>query len=84
MLLLQALTIANEHTKLIGTGNSKKRKLAELEAAGINPYPAPPVPGNALFKRHQRKLQRGNKEQFANVCLAGRIMSINDKGKVFL
>ena len=61
----------------------RREKLAELEAAGINPYPAPLYPVTHYSKDIKENFSEETKEQFANVCLAGRIMSINDKGKVF-
>jgi lysyl-tRNA synthetase class 2 len=52
----------------------RREKLQALEAAGINPYPAPLYP----ITHYSTDI----KEQFASVCVAGRIMSVNDKGKV--
>ncbi len=61
----------------------RREKLGKLKEAGIDPYPAPlyPVTHHSLdIKDHYTE---ENKEQFAALCVAGRIMSINDKGKVF-
>jgi lysyl-tRNA synthetase class 2 len=60
----------------------RRNKLSELRALGIDPYPA------ALFHvtHHSSDILSGFKEEtkdnFSDVSLAGRIMSLNDKGKV--
>ncbi len=60
----------------------RREKLQQLEALGINPYPAPlfPVNSTAADIRARYKGEE-NKADFADVCLAGRIMSIRDMGK---
>jgi lysyl-tRNA synthetase class 2 len=60
----------------------RREKLKELEALGINPYPAALYPVNttaAHIKAHYKGEE--NKADFANVCLAGRVMSVRDMGK---
>ena len=59
----------------------RREKLAELIMMGIEPYPAPlyPVNNNSAFIKQNYKDE--NKEAFAEVCLAGRIMSVRDMGK---
>lgn len=59
----------------------RREKLAELIMMGIEPYPAPlyPVNSNSVYIKENYKEE--NKEQFAEVCLAGRIMSVRDMGK---
>jgi lysyl-tRNA synthetase class 2 len=60
----------------------RREKLAELQKLGIDPYPAPLYPVNstsAYIKEHYKGEE--NKADFAEVCLAGRIMSIRDMGK---
>lgn len=59
----------------------RREKLAELIMMGIEPYPAPlyPVNNNSLNIRENFKPE--TREEFANLCLAGRIMSIRDMGK---
>ena len=74
----------------------RREKLAKLQAAGIDAFPAAlyPVshystPVKEAYNAAVKKLEEEGVaienplEGFANVCLAGRIMSINDKGKVF-
>ncbi|MCY7310732.1 MAG: lysine--tRNA ligase, partial [Chitinophagaceae bacterium] len=59
----------------------RREKLAELIMMGIEPYPAPlfPVNNNSVYIKEN--LTAENKEPFADVCLAGRIMSVRDMGK---
>ncbi len=74
----------------------RREKLAKLQAAGIDAYPAALYPVThysstvkEAYNAAVKKLEEAGVvienplEGFANVCLAGRIMSINDKGKVF-
>jgi lysyl-tRNA synthetase class 2 len=74
----------------------RREKLTKLQAAGIDAYPAAlyPVshystPVKEAYNAAVKKLEEEGVtienplEGFANVCLAGRIMSINDMGKVF-
>ncbi|MFM1971481.1 MAG: lysine--tRNA ligase, partial [Bacteroidota bacterium] len=60
----------------------RREKLQALEAAGIDPYPAPLYPVTHLSQDIKGHYTEETKEQFAAVCVAGRIMSVNDKGKV--
>jgi lysyl-tRNA synthetase class 2 len=60
----------------------RREKLQALEAAGIDPYPAPLYPVTHLSHDIKGHFTEETKEQFAAVCVAGRIMSVNDKGKV--
>jgi lysyl-tRNA synthetase class 2 len=59
----------------------RREKLAELIIMGIDPYPAPlyPVNSNAIYIKENFKEE--TKEQFADICIAGRIMSVRDMGK---
>ncbi|HMT74242.1 MAG TPA: lysine--tRNA ligase [Chitinophagaceae bacterium] len=59
----------------------RREKLAELIMMGIEPYPAPLYPVNAYSSEIKSNYKEENKEQFADVCLAGRIMSVRDMGK---
>ena len=60
----------------------RREKLQALEAAGINPYPAPLYPITHHSTDIKDHYTEETKEQFSSVCVAGRIMSVNDKGKV--
>ena len=60
----------------------RREKLQLLEAAGINPYPAPLYPVTHYSQDIKKNYTEETKDQFAAVCVAGRIMSVNDKGKV--
>lgn len=61
----------------------RRNKLKELQQAGINPYPAPLYPVSHYSADIKAAFTEETKEQFAHVTVAGRIMSINDRGKVF-
>jgi len=59
----------------------RRGKLNSLKELGVDAYPAPAFPVNshaAFIKAHYSE---ENKAEFAEVCLAGRIMSIRDMGK---
>jgi lysyl-tRNA synthetase, class II len=60
----------------------RREKLAELIIMGIEPFPAPlyPVTHHATQIKQNYKGEE-NKADFADVCIAGRIMSIRDMGK---
>jgi lysyl-tRNA synthetase, class II len=60
----------------------RREKLTKLQQAGIDAYPAPLYPVNAFSTDLKTNYTEETKEQFTNICVAGRIMSINDKGKV--
>ena len=61
----------------------RREKLAKLTAAGIDAFPAALYPVSHYSTPIKAAYTEENKDEFASVCLAGRIMSINDKGKVF-
>jgi len=48
---------------------------------GIEPYPAPLYPVNSNSDQIKKNFSEEKKEEFADVCVAGRIMSIRDMGK---
>lgn len=60
----------------------RREKLTELTKMGIDAYPAAayPVNSSAAFIKQNYKGEE-NKADFADVCLAGRIMSVRDMGK---
>ncbi len=60
----------------------RREKLATIQALGIDPYPAPAFPVNMTATEIKSKyLGEENKADFADVCLAGRLMGIRDMGK---
>lgn len=59
----------------------RREKLGDLLGLGIDPYPAPMFPINANAADIKKNFSEETKEQFANVCIAGRIMSVRDMGK---
>lgn len=59
----------------------RREKLAELIMMGIEPYPAPLYPVNSNSAYIKENYKEETKDQFADVCLAGRIMSVRDMGK---
>jgi lysyl-tRNA synthetase class 2 len=61
----------------------RRNKLDALRSAGIDPYPAELYPVSHYSGQIKSSFREELKEQFNQVCLAGRVMSINDKGKVF-
>ncbi len=61
----------------------RREKLARLQSAGIDPYPAALYAVSHYSTDIKDAFTEEDKEAFAQVCVAGRIMSINDKGKVF-
>ncbi len=60
----------------------RREKLEELRKLGIDPYPAALYPVNITAAKIKSEYQgEVNKDQFADVCVAGRIMSVRDRGK---
>lgn len=60
----------------------RRAKLAELQKLGIDPYPAAlyPVNTTSVYIKENYKSEE-NKADFAEVCVAGRLMSVRDMGK---
>ena len=60
----------------------RREKLVELNKLGIDAYPAAlyPVNSHAAYIKENYKGEE-NKADFADVCIAGRIMSVRDMGK---
>lgn len=59
----------------------RREKLAELIMMGIEPYPASLFPVNTDSVTIKQQYSEATKDQFAAVCLAGRVMSVRDMGK---
>jgi lysyl-tRNA synthetase class 2 len=59
----------------------RREKLAELIIMGIEPYPAQLYPVNNTTAYIKENFTIEKKDQFADVCVAGRIMSVRDMGK---
>jgi len=59
----------------------RREKLKELQAMGIDPYPAPGYPVTHSARAIKEQYTEENKDTFASVCLAGRVMMIRDMGK---
>lgn len=60
----------------------RREKLNHLKSIGIDPYPAALYPVSHYSESAKEEYAK-NPESQLEVCVAGRIMSINDKGKVF-
>lgn len=60
----------------------RREKLAELTKTGIDAYPAAlyPVNTTSLFIKENYKGEE-NKNDFSEICIAGRLMGIRDMGK---
>jgi lysyl-tRNA synthetase, class II len=59
----------------------RREKLAELIMMGIEPYPASLYPVNTYSSDVRENYSDEKKDDFADLCLAGRIMSVRDMGK---
>ncbi|QEC57345.1 lysine--tRNA ligase [Flavisolibacter ginsenosidimutans] len=59
----------------------RREKLAQLQALGIDPYPAPLYPVSHYSTEIKNTFSDEHKDAFDDVCLAGRIMSVRDMGK---
>lgn len=59
----------------------RREKLAELIIMGIEPYPAPLFPVNAGSASIKENFTPEKKDEYADICVAGRLMSIRDMGK---
>jgi lysyl-tRNA synthetase class 2 len=60
----------------------RRDKLKELRSLGIDPYPATLYPVSHQAADIKSAFTDEKKDEFSVVTVAGRIMSINDKGKV--
>src|SRR5690606_21531362 len=61
----------------------RREKLQELQNLGIDPYPAALYPVTHYSEDIKSGYTEEEKSRYENVAVAGRIMSLNDKGKVF-
>ncbi len=59
----------------------RREKLAELIMMGIEPYPASLYPVNNHAASIKENFTEEKKDELADVCIAGRIMSVRDMGK---
>ncbi len=66
---------------LSGQEQIRREKLAELIMMGIEPYPAPLYPVNSNSAYIRQHYTEEKKSEFADLCLAGRVMSVRDMGK---
>ena len=60
----------------------RREKLAGLQQLGVDPYPAALFPVSHYSADILKRFTEETKAEFSQVTLAGRVMSINDKGKV--
>jgi lysyl-tRNA synthetase class 2 len=60
----------------------RREKLNSIKEMGIDPYPAPLYPVSHQSSFIKSNFTEERKDEFTTVNVAGRIMSINDKGKV--
>jgi lysyl-tRNA synthetase class 2 len=59
----------------------RRRKLDEIKNSGIDPYPAPLFEVNATAKNILKNFTPEKAEEYKNVSIAGRIMTVRDMGK---
>jgi len=59
----------------------RREKLKELQALGIDPYPAPLFEITHTAKQIKEEFTEEKQEQFKHISIAGRIMSVRDMGK---
>ncbi|MBK7561179.1 MAG: lysine--tRNA ligase [Chitinophagaceae bacterium] len=69
------------HLHLSEQEQLRREKLAELIMMGIEPYPAALFPVNSNSVYIKENYTEATKERFADICLAGRVMSVRDMGK---
>lgn len=59
----------------------RREKVVELKKLGLDPYPAALYPINNTAANIKANYTEETKEQFQQVCVAGRMMSMRDMGK---
>jgi len=68
-------------TQLSEQEQLRRDKLNELRIIGIDPYPAALYPVNSYSADIKQGFTGENGDEYAEVCVAGRIMSVRDMGK---
>jgi lysyl-tRNA synthetase class 2 len=59
----------------------RRAKLTEIKKMGIDPYPAPSFEVNATAKNILENFTPEKAEDFKNISIAGRVMTVRDMGK---
>jgi len=59
----------------------RREKLAELQKLGLDAYPASLYPVSHFSTDIKERFNETTKDQYTDVCVAGRIMSVRDMGK---
>src|SRR5215217_6426794 len=59
----------------------RREKLQQLQALGIDPYPAPLFEVTHTAQSVKEGYSEEKAEEFKNITLAGRVMSVRDMGK---
>ena len=59
----------------------RREKLKELEALGIDPYPAPVFEITHTAKQIKEEFTEEKQEEFKSISIAGRVMGVRDMGK---
>ena len=59
----------------------RREKLKELEALGIDPYPAPLFEITHTAKQVKEEFTEEKQEEFKSISIAGRVMGVRDMGK---
>ena len=75
------MTTVMQNQSLSEQEQIRRAKLAEMIMMGIEPYPAPLYPVNNYAAKIKDKFTEETKDDFVDVCVAGRVMSVRDMGK---
>ena len=59
----------------------RRAKLVEIKKMGIDPYPAPSFEVNATAKNILENFTIEKTEEYKNISIAGRVMTVRDMGK---
>jgi len=76
LLFLQPMSTSFSEQELV-----RREKRKELLNMGIDPYPAPLFPITHYAQQIKDTYTEENKEAFADISIAGRVMGVNDMGK---